>query len=104
MILFTSRFWSCMVVALSHLLVQAVLADEPDPPDPKGIPSRKGGDVEANYRLFGWNNCNDDEKKAIKDAFGEKDTITGIDSTWQINWSGSVAIEFFGYAAPFNQT
>jgi hypothetical protein len=95
-----TRLWSHMVLALPSMAVQAMPANPPVPrdlPEPATMPAPLGGDVEANYRLFGWHNCNTEEKKAITEAFGEKDTITGIDSAFDINWKGSLAIDYLGY-------
>lgn len=63
---------------------------------PDTVEPKPQGDVGALYRLYGFHNCNNDEKKAIYDAFGEKDTITGISSSFFINWNGAVAIDFIG--------
>lgn len=46
---------------------------------------KPAGDVGALSRLYRWHGCGDGEKKAITDALGEKDLITGISSSFVIN-------------------
>jgi hypothetical protein len=64
---------------------------------PNTAQPKPSGDVGALYRLYGWHGCTDEDKKAITDALGEKDTITGIDSSFVINWNGAVAVDHIGY-------
>lgn len=53
-------------------------------------------EVSAQYRMYGFNNCNSNEKKAFLKALKEKDTITGVDSSQKINWHGALVNDFFG--------
>jgi hypothetical protein len=53
-------------------------------------------DVSAQYRLYGFVNCNGDETKQVLRALKDKDRITGVDSSQKINWHGAAAIDFFG--------
>lgn len=87
-------FFSALFLTCVFVRAQTSTAVLPDTAQPK--PS---GDVGALYRLYGWHGCTDEEKKAITDALGEKDTITGIDSSFHINWHGAVAVDYIGYGA-----
>ena len=57
--------------------------------------------VSANYRLYGFVGCSNEEKNQINAAFKEKDTITGSDDVWDIKWSGPAAVDYFGYVLMF---
>jgi hypothetical protein len=91
------------IIILAALILTRILAQAQDEPSNtitqpgNGTAGPLEGDIEAKYRLFGWHNCADAEKQAIKDAFGEKDKITAIDSSFHINWHGALAVDYIRY-------
>jgi hypothetical protein len=82
---------TCLAFMLSLVPAQALSATPQ--PDPAPISDRN---FTAQYRLYGWHNCNKDEENAILDGLKEKSTILGMDSSFFINWNGAPAIDFFG--------
>jgi hypothetical protein len=59
----------------------------------------KEDDFKAQYRLFGFHGCSSNDKNAIYSAFNEKDTITGVQSVFHVEWNSAAAIDYFGYVS-----
>lgn len=57
---------------------------------------KPSGDVGALYRFYGWHGCSSGEERAILDALGEKDAITGMSSLMDIQWNHAFVVDFLG--------
>ena len=56
-------------------------------------------DIDAQYKLFEWKNCDGPKKKTILEALNDKHKITGIDNVFYTNWHHQATVEYFGEPA-----
>lgn len=92
-------------ISISILLLQSTLAltvvSQNITMQPKNITMTTLGtqDIDAQYKLFEWKNCDGPQKKTILEALNDKHKITGIDNVFYTNWHHQATVEYFGEPA-----
>lgn len=84
-----------LTFVLSLVSAKDASTDPITPPKPNWA-ELSSENISAQYKLYGFNNCQEDDQRAILDALWEKHTITEKSSSYYINWNGAGAIDFFG--------